>query len=216
MINALKGFYLKYRVYILLFLFVFVGLELINHFIVEKLNVSPHQVSTSIDSSQAPLLFEKSNGTGISGAVPQKWIVWLPFALLVALSTIIYLFQRWKGIDRFFPGFVLLRAGVVGNRRSGYLKWRIVVSNRKSESITFSEPVMVFAKFSDKKRYKVRSEDYPIVLSSKTNHALTIELNQFYQRVPELTKYRFVRTEIHASNGKVYRSFWRVIAVRMR
>ena len=110
MIKALQGFYLKYRVYILLFLLVFIGLELINHFMIVKLNESPHQVATTIDSSQTPLLFEKSNGTGVSGAVPQQWIVWLPFALLVALSTIIYLFQRWKGIDRFFPGFVLLRA----------------------------------------------------------------------------------------------------------
>lgn len=217
MLKNIIGFYLKYRVYILTFLLVFIGLELINHFVVNRLNEVPPQVMTSSEVAINPTLFEKSNGTAVEGGtVPREWISWLPLILLIIISSVIYLFQRWKGVDKLFPGFVLLRAGIVGNRRSGFLKWRIIVSNRKSETITFSEPIMVFASFKGTKRYKINSQDFPISLSTKTSHTLTIELNQFYQRVPELTRSRFVRTEIQASNGKIYKSFWRVLVVRVK
>lgn len=215
--NSISGFYLKYRVYILTFLLVFIGLELVNHFVVNKLHEVPTQVIASSEIATDPPLFEKSNGSAVEGGtVPREWVSWLPLILLITISSIIFLFQRWKGVDKFFLGFVLLRAGIVGSRRSGFLKWRIILSNRKSESITFSEPIMVFAGFRKRKKYKINSQNFPITLTTKTSHTLTIELNQFYHRVPELASYRFVRTEIQSSNGKVYKSFWRVLVVRVK
>ncbi len=223
MLKKIGDFYLRHRMVILITIVVFFGLQVVNTLVRGKLATTPSsehvQVSngtnTQIKSFQTPISDPKEG----TEEEPNGWFMWGPVLFISVVASLIYLFQNWRGIDRFFPGYILMRAGIVGSKRSGHLKWQISLSNRKSEAITFSEPILVFSSFKDKKRFKINSSDYskgfPITLAPKTNHTLVIELNQFYQRHPQLTKYRFIRTEITASNGKIYKSLYKIIVVKM-
>lgn len=225
MLKTLVNFYSKYRTIIVVSILIFAGLQIANVLIRNQLKVVP---TTSLSQSfkVSPSIIKSVPDPSETGEdqpeaeVPSSWLMWFPVIFISVAASIIYLFQNWKGVDRFFPGYILMRAGIVGNRRSGILKWQISVSNRKNETITFSEPILVFSSFTSKKKFKINSNDFsksfPITLGPKTNHTLIIELNQFYQRYTELTQFRFVRTEISASNGKTYKSIYKVLAVKMR
>ncbi len=215
MLNSIAEFYKNNRKLILGFILIFFTLQLISFVVRISAKdsssipaITDTTISNSIDAVNA------SDPTSVQG----EWIAWLPLILFTIIASLIYFFQNWRLSDRLFSGVVLMRAGVVGNRRSGVVKWQISLSNRKKQPVVIQDAFLVFSSFTKTKKFRISTQNsvFPIKVLAKERYALTIELNQFYQRVPELTKYRLVRSEVHTQEGKVYKSFWRVVAVRLK
>ena len=215
MLNSIAEFYKNNRKLILGFILIFFTLQLISFVVRISAKdsssipaITDTTISNSIDAVNA------SDPTSVQG----EWIAWLPLILFTIIASLIYFFQNWRLSDRLFSGVVLMRAGVVGNRRSGVVKWQISLSNRKKQPVVIQDAFLVFSSFTKTKKFRISTQNsvFPIKVLAKERYALTIELNQFYKRVPELTKYRLVRSEVHTQEGKVYKSFWRVVAVRLK
>ncbi len=215
MLDSIAQFYKNNRRIILGVILIFFALQLIS--VVVRTSMK--------DSSPTVVVSDKTNSIGIDTSngndphsVQGEWIAWLPLILFTIIASLIYLFQNWQLSDRFFSGVVLMRAGVVGNRRSGVVKWQLSLSNRKKQPIVIQDAFLVFSSFTKTKKFRISTQNsvFPIKVLAKERYALTIELNQFYQRVPELTKYRLIRSEVHTQEGKIFKSFWRVVAVRLK
>ena len=220
MLDKLAHFYKKYRKVILGIILIFFALELVN--VVVRNSIQQSEVSATVNTARNSISDDaiaiESLPADDSDSSQNKWIAWLPFILFTTIATMIYLFQNWKLTDRLFSGIVLMRAGIVGNRRSGVVKWQISLSNRKKQPVIIQDAFLIFSSFTKTKKFKISAQNsvFPITVLAKDRYALTIELNHFYQRVPELTKFRLIRSEIHTQDGKIYKSFWRVVAVRLK
>lgn len=219
MMNSLAQFYKNNRRIILGVILIFFTLQLIS--VVVRTSVKDLSTSAVVSgSTNTDVINSKTDDSvneNVSNSSQGEWIAWLPLILFTIIASLIYLFQNWRLSDRLFSGIVLMRAGVVGNRRSGVVKWQISLSNRKKQPVVIKDAFLIFSSFTKTKKFKISAQNsvFPITVLAKDRYALTIELNHFYQRVPELTKYRLIRSEVHTQEGKTYKSFWRVVAVRL-
>ena len=83
---------------------------------------------------------------------------------------------------------------------------RLILSNTTTESKTFLGPQLLFKKLSEGRRFKIKSDDFPITLTSGTSHSLIIDIDQFYEKVAELEAFKRIGAEIDTTGGKVFRT----------
>jgi hypothetical protein len=125
--------------------------------------------------------------------------------LLVAAVAVWYLMRKGY-LSKIFPGRVRFRTTIIRHKNNRRLLLEIKLVNTTSESQTFLTPQLLFKKSSEVKRFKLKSNDFPLTLTSGTRHSMTIDLEQFWEKVPTLKSYNLVGAEIETSSGKLYKT----------
>ncbi len=129
---------------------------------------------------------------------------WLA-ALAVVVIAGYYTHQKgW--LKSFFPGKVAFSSVLLKEKVSKRLLMRLSLSNTTRESKTFLMPHLLFKKSSEVRRFKLKSEDFPLTLTSGTNHTMVIDIEQFWEKVPDLAKFSRIGAEINTTAEEVFTS----------
>lgn len=134
----------------------------------------------------------------------QPVVGWL-MGLLVAVAAMWYLMRKGY-LTRIFPGRVTFRTKFIWDKKSLRLLMEIKLINTSSESQTFLPPQMLFKKGLEAKRFKLKSNDFPLTLTSGTRHTMIIDVEQFWEKVPALKGFNRLGAEIETTSGKTYRT----------
>lgn len=128
---------------------------------------------------------------------------------LAALSVVVIAgyYTHQKGwLKKFFPGKVAFSSVLLKEKGSKRLLMRLSLSNTTSESKTFLMPHLLFTKSSEVRRFKLKSEDFPLTLTSGTSHTMVIDIEQFWEKVPGLAKFSRIGAEINTTTDEVFTS----------
>ncbi|MGQ1889322.1 hypothetical protein ACT29H_02670 [Thermophagus sp. OGC60D27] len=134
--------------------------------------------------------------------------------LLIMGAVVVWLFskpwwKRWR--HRLFPGRVNFKVEKVKDRITRRWLLKISVQNNTREGITFLAPMVVFRKWDQERRFRLKSSDqedmFPITLTGGTSHQLVIDLDHFYEKLPDLKKSNRVGAVIETTSGKIYKRF---------
>ena len=143
---------------------------------------------------------------------PNVFFIFLWFLILGAAFVWLFRKQWWqKRWHRWFPGRVVFKVEGGKDRVTGRQLLKISVQNNTREGITFLSPMVIFRYWGKERRFRLRSSDqkdmFPLTLTGGTSHRLVIDLDHFYERLPELKKSNRVGAAIETTGGKSYKRF---------
>jgi hypothetical protein len=130
-------------------------------------------------------------GVGIVWLTRQPW--WLS------------LWQKW------FPGKVHLRVFRGKDKITGKALLKISIENKTTEGLTFQPPQLVFKNWGNERRFRLKGSNqedmFPLTLTPGTGHKLVLDLNQFYEKIPDLKKANRVGAMVETTDGNSYKKF---------
>ncbi len=130
--------------------------------------------------------------------------------LLIVGVVIVWQYQnRWK--DKWFPGKVHFKAVRLRDKITGRRSLRLSLANRSKESLTFMPPLIVFKRWGTVRQFKLKGSDsdnmFPLTLTPGTSHNIVVDLDRFFEKLPELKNFNRVGGSVSTSGGVEYRSF---------
>lgn len=136
------------------------------------------------------------------------------YFLLVVMVLLVYVAQRRKWFEKLVPGMVLLRIRIYKSPHKRRMM-QIWFMNTSETSQTFDEPVVEFMKYNAVKAFKIKVADevlsFPITLTRQTAHKIIIDLDQFYDRIPELKSFQWVRVRMKLNGTKNRKTFPKLV-----
>ncbi len=135
--------------------------------------------------------------------------------LLLLLGVGIVWLARQKFVQdlkkKWFPGRVHFKVRRAKDKKTERRLIRISIENRTSEGLTFLPPMVVFKKGRNERRFRFKpgkQEDFfPLTLTPGTGHRVVLDLEQFYEKIPDLKKTSRVGASVETSDGKEYKDF---------
>lgn len=129
----------------------------------------------------------------------------LLFALLTVGATGYYVHKKGY-LKKIIPGSIGFKAILLKEKTSKRLLMRINLSNTTHETQTFLPLSVLFKKSSEVRRFRLKSDDFPLSLTPGTKHTLVIDIEKFREKLPELNRYSRIGAEIDTTSGKIYKS----------
>lgn len=134
---------------------------------------------------------------------------WLPYLILVGMTLLVYIAQKKGWIEKLVPGRMSLRAKLFKQNNRQML--RIYFLNTSQNSHDVDAPIVEFMKAGEQKsfRLKVNENDisFPITLTQRTSHLMVIDLQQFYERIPDLKRFYWIRIKATIDSKTVKQTF---------
>ncbi len=112
---------------------------------------------------------------------------------------------------RFIPTWVTFSTSVFRDKLSKRLVMRITVANNTHESKTFLSPHIFFKKWQKIRKFNIKTSVFPMMLTPGTKQDIVIDIDQFWDKIPDLKGFGRVGAFIKESNGKVHRTWARPI-----
>lgn len=135
--------------------------------------------------------------------------LWLPYLLMVGMVLLVFVAKRRGWIEKIFPGMVIVQTKIFRSKENKRHMMRLFIINTTKSGQTFNDPIIEFMRPGSKKAFSILatgSGAFPITLTTNTSHSLTIDLDRFYEKVPELKKYRWIRMKMTINGTKVKKS----------
>ncbi len=211
MINQILNFWIKNRMIIVALLLVLLMMNLCGRILTPLTNESP--VNTEILENNND--FNKGNGIKsyeqlIAERVARERqrttsffsvIFWLS-----ALVLVVYYLNRRGWLPKLMPQWVSFRMVLMENRINKRLLMRLTITNNSRKSETFNSPCLLFKKWSKSRKFVIKNDLFPLTLTPETTHTMMIDVQNFYDKVSGLNKFKWIGAEVENSGGKVYRS----------
>lgn len=121
--------------------------------------------------------------------------------------------QPWLQVwwRRLFPGRVKFKVTKGRDKMTGRDLLKISIYNNTAEGLTFLSPNVVFSRWGQERRFRLRSSDqedmFPLTLTAGTGHRVVLDLEQFYEKLPELKQFNRVGATVETTDGKKYKKF---------
>ncbi|TCO08350.1 hypothetical protein [Natronoflexus pectinivorans] len=125
---------------------------------------------------------------------------------LTALALTGYYLYRKGWLAKLLPQWVSFTASLTYQKDEERLLITLVISNRTRESRTFREPELVFKRWFRSRKFKIKNSLFPLTLMPGTSHSLTISVDQFYKKIPELKGFNRIGATIVCDNKRTYRT----------
>jgi hypothetical protein len=136
------------------------------------------------------------------------------FLLLMGAFILVWLLQKPKMqqlLHRWFPGRVMLQVVKGRDSVSGRRVLKISIFNKSAEGITFLPPYLVFRRWGKERKFRLKGSNqedmFPLTLTPGTSHRLVLDLDQFYEKLPDLKNSNRVGASVETTGQKEYRSF---------
>jgi hypothetical protein len=129
---------------------------------------------------------------------------WLAAAAAVGFAG--YYAHKKGWLKALIPGSLSFRSKLQKDKSSGRMQMRLTMSNTTHSSETFLLPHLLFKKSSEIRRFKIKSDDFPLTLTPGTSHSLLIDVHQFWDKVPDLERFTSVGAEIDTTSGRVFKT----------
>ncbi len=138
-----------------------------------------------------------------------NWPVLAWLSAIVAVGAAGYFIHKKGWLKNIMPGRVSLKSVLLEEKKSGRLLMRLTISNTTALNQTFLLPDLLFKTSHHIRRFRIKSDDFPLTLTPGTSHNMLIDINQFWERVPDLVDFNTIGAEIETGYGKVYKSMMR-------
>lgn len=125
---------------------------------------------------------------------------------LLAVGAAGYYVYKKGYLKKIIPGSIGFKAILLREKQSKRLLMRINLSNTTHETQTFLPPYVLFKKSSEVRRFRLKSDDFPLSLTPGTKHTMVIDIEQFVGRIPELKKFNRIGAVIDTTSGKIFKS----------
>lgn len=136
------------------------------------------------------------------------------FLLLMFSFGLVWLFQQqWvkNYLRRWLPGRVVFFVTKGKDSVTGRRLLRISIINKTDEGLTFLPPYLIFRKWGKERKFRLKGsnqeEMFPLTLTSGTSHHVMLDLEQFYEKVPDLKSSNRVGASVETTGQKEYRAF---------
>jgi hypothetical protein len=136
------------------------------------------------------------------------------FLLLMFSFGLVWVLQRprvKKYLHRLFPGRVMFSVVKGEDPVTGHRLLKISIVNKTDEGLTFLPPNLVFRKWGDERKFRLKGnsqEDmFPLTLTPGTSHRVVLDLEQFYEKIPDLKSSNRVGASVETTGQKIYRAF---------
>ncbi len=136
------------------------------------------------------------------------------FLLLTGAFLLVWLLQQPKmqqSLRRWFPGRVMLEVVKRQDAVTGRRILKISIVNKSAEGIAFLPPNLVFRRWGKERVFRLKGSNqddmFPLTLTPGTSHRLVLDLEQFYEKMPDLKKSNRVGASVETTGKKEYRSF---------
>ena len=133
--------------------------------------------------------------------------------LLLGVAIVWVARQKWAQAmwEQWFPGKVKFRVNKVKDRVTGRKLLRISIENKTREGLTFLPPMIVFSSWGKERRFRIRGnnqdEMFPLTLTPGTGHRVVMDLEQFFEKIPDLKGANRIGAVIETTDGKRYKKF---------
>lgn len=138
---------------------------------------------------------EKTNWTLLS---------WLAAAVAVGFAG--YFAHKKGWLNALIPGSLSFRSKLQKENSTGRMQMRLIISNSTHNSETFLLPHLLFKRSSEIRRFKILSDDFPLTLTPGTSHSMLIDVQQFWDKVPDLERFKSVGAEIDTTSCRVFKT----------
>lgn len=153
----------------------------------------------------------------------EPWHLIFPFLKFTFIFLVLILFYR-----------LFVKPALFRNRDSGYQSYtgsgntdnvnielfrdkagnpcliNLIVRNSGNREVDLEAPVLIFKRWFGKRRFRILSVDfsdiYPMLIKSGSASVVRINLEQFYDFAPELSKADRLGVEMKEVNGRTFRS----------
>lgn len=139
------------------------------------------------------------------------------FTMLMLLALgfgIVWLARQKWWLDvwtKWFPGRVKFKVTKGKDRVTRRDLLRIWIFNNTAEGLTFMPPMVVFRKGGKERRFRFRSsnqdEMFPLTLTPGTGHRVVLDLEQFFEKIPDLKGAGSIGATVETTDGKKYKDF---------
>ncbi len=126
--------------------------------------------------------------------------------LLTALLLIGYYAYKKGWLSTLIPQWVRFSMGLYFDRKTGRLLLKLFVYNNTAESKTFMQPQLFFRKWGATRLFRIKNAAFPLTLTPGTGHSIVIDVEQFWDKVPDLKEFKRVGASIDTTFGKNYRT----------
>ena len=158
-------------------------------------NSEYYQAEPELQNEQPETSPPREENNNSPGANP-----WFSYLLMVGLVLLVFVAQRRGWFEKIIPGMVMVRTSLKRNPNTKRRMLHIYFMNTTKTGQTFDSPVVEFLKPGSVKSYRINVNNnnysFPITLTNNTSHKIVIDLDQFYEKVEELKKYRLVRVKV--------------------
>lgn len=107
---------------------------------------------------------------------------------------------------RLIPKWVAFTTPLARDKVSKRVVMRITVANNTQESKTFLSPQIYFKKWQKVRKFNIKTTVFPLTLTPGTRQDLVIDIDQFWDKIPDLKGFNRVGAFIEEKTGKVYRT----------
>ena len=125
---------------------------------------------------------------------------------LSALILVVYYLNRKGWLPKLMPQWVSFKMVLMENKINKRLLMRLTITNNSRKSETFNSPCLLFKNWSKSRKFVIKNDLFPLTLTPETMHTMMIDVQNFYDKVPDLGKFKWLGAEVETSVGKIYRS----------
>jgi hypothetical protein len=130
---------------------------------------------------------------------------------MVGLTLLFYVAQKRGWIEKMIPRQLMVRTRLYRLAMNGRLTLQILVINTRKESHTIDAPLIEFMRIGSVKAFKIKPAEgdvlFPITLTPGTSHQITIDIQQFYERVDSIRSHGWLRVTVPTLPSGHRRSF---------
>jgi hypothetical protein len=133
------------------------------------------------------------------------------FFLFVMMLTALFLMGYYsykKGwLSTLWPEWVRMNIRLYYERKSGRLLLKLFVFNNTAESKTFMRPYLFFRKWGFSRSFVIKNDAFPLTLTPGTGHSIVMDVEQFWEKIPDLKGFNRIGASIETTFGKSYRTW---------
>lgn len=153
--------------------------------------------------------YEDSINKHIQPEPSQLDAIWQIIVTLALTGVLLYYGFTRGWYARFIPKWVAFSTPIYRDKLSKRLVMRITVANNTNESKTFLSPHIYFKKWQAVRKFNIKTAVFPMTLTPGTKQDIVIDIDQFWDKIPDLASFNRVGAFIEESNGKTYRTWAR-------
>lgn len=134
---------------------------------------------------------------------------WQTIMTLAIIATLFYYGFTKGWLTRLMPKWISFNTVFFRDRSTHRLLARLSVANNTNESQTFISPQLLFKRWTASRRFNIKSSVFPLTLTPGTRQEIVIDIDQFWEKIPDLKGFNRVGAMIQTSDGKTYKTFAR-------
>ncbi|MGQ1947457.1 hypothetical protein ACT3CD_10220 [Geofilum sp. OHC36d9] len=132
---------------------------------------------------------------------------WQTVMTLAIIATLFYYGFTKGWLTRLMPKWVSFNTVFFRDRSTHRLLVRLSVANNTNDSQTFISPQLLFKRWTASRRFNIKSSVFPLTLTPGTRQEIVIDIDQFWEKIPDLKGFNRVGAMIQTSGGKTYKTF---------